>query len=149
MKLLASFDGLLKVKLKEGKKPVNGFTYLSFIEIEKEVLLLSTQIHPNGNCSFYEERLETYWSPDGEGSWDVRVKGKKIGIELDPKVDQNFADDLSTSVSGDIISPKAGVAFKKDGDSRDNLVSEVVEGDLFHLDINVCTDDEWEDEGYW
>ena len=110
--------------------------------------MLSSHIHPNGNCSFYEERLETYWSPDGEGFWDVRVKGKKIGIELNSKVDQDFVNSISTSIGGNISSPKAGVAFKKDGDSREDLVEEVVEGELFHLGISLCTEDEWEEEDY-
>jgi hypothetical protein len=149
MNLLASFSGSLQVKLKKNHQPDNGFFYLSSIELDDNHILLSSFIHPEGNCEFWEERVVCEWSESSDaGMWDLDVSGQDIGLSVSFTNMPEMESSLLSKIEQGEFSPRIKVSFKIDGDSDEDLVLEQHFNDLDSLEIRTCSEDEWEEEGY-
>lgn len=149
MNLLASFSGTIRVKLKNDHQPEDGFFYLSSIQLDDSLTLVSSFIHQNGNCEFWEERVESCWSESSDaGEWDLDVSGQDIGLSVNLSDNSELESSLLSLIEKGEFKPKVKVSFKIDGDSEEDLVLEQSHNDLDYLKIRVCSEDEWEEEGY-
>ena len=149
MNLLASFSGTIRVKLKNDHQPEDGFFYLSSIQLDDSLTLVSSFIHQNGNCEFWEERVESCWSESSDaGVWDLDVSGQDIGLSVNLSDNPELESSLLSLIEKGEFQPKVEVSFKVDGDSEEDLVLKQSHNDLENLEIRGCSEDEWEEEGY-
>ncbi len=149
MNLLASFSGSIRVKLKNDHQPENGFFYLSSIQLDDKLTLVSSFIHQEGNCEFWEERVDSCWSESSDaGVWDLDISGQDIGLSVNLSNSPELESNLLSLIEKGEFKPKVRVSFKVDGDSEEDLVSEQSLNDFNHLEIRSCSEDEWEEEGY-
>ena len=149
MNLLASFSGTIRVKLKNDHQPEDGFFYLSSIQLDDSLTLVSSFIHQNGNCEFWEERVESCWSESSDaGVWDLNVSGQDIGLSVNLSDNPELESSLLSLIEKGEFQPKVEVSFKVDGDSEEDLVLKQSHSDLDNLEIRGCSEDEWEEEGY-
>ena len=149
MNLLASFSGTIRVKLKNDHQPEDGFFYLSSIQLDDSLTLVSSFIHQNGNCEFWEERVESCWSESSDaGVWDLDVSGQDIGLSVNLSDNPELESSLLSLIEKCEFQPKVEVSFKVDGDSEEDLVLKQSHSDLDNLEIRGCSEDEWEEEGY-
>ena len=149
MNLLASFSGTIRVKLKNDHQPEDGFFYLSSIQLDDSLTIVSSFIHQNGNCEFWEERVESCWSESSDaGVWDLDVSGQDIGLSVNLSDNPELESSMLSLIEKGEFQPKVEVSFKVDGDSEEDLVLEQSHNELDYLEIRGCSEDEWEEEGY-
>ena len=149
MNLLASFSGSIRVKLKNDHKIEDGFFYLSSIQLDDKLTLVSSFVHQEGNCEFWEERVECSWSDSSDaGVWDLDISGQDIGLSVHLSNSPELESCLLNAIEKGEFKPKVRVSFKVDGDSEEDLVSEQSSNDLDCLEIRSCSEEEFEEEGY-
>lgn len=149
MNLLASFSGTISVRLKSDHQPEDGFFYLSSIQLDDNLTLVSSFIHQEGNCEFWEERVDSSWSESTDaGVWDLDISGQDIGLSINLSNSPELESCLLSAIEKEEFNPKLRVSFRVDGDSEEDLVLEQSLNDLDYLEIRSCSEEEWEEEGY-
>lgn len=149
MNLLASFSGSIRVKLKKGHLIEDGFFYLSSIQLDDKLTLVSSFVHQGGNCRFWEERVECSYSDSSDADvWDLEISGQDIGLSVNLSNSPELESCLLTAVEKGEFKPKVRVSFKVDGDSEEDLVSEQSSNDIHFLEIRSCSEEEMEENGY-
>lgn len=141
------------MKLKGGDSPSDGFFYISKIRLsgDESPSLTSSFVSEDGNTSFWEEAVEVDWdTTDSDDEYLVSISGSEIGAEIDDEANPELVASVEESADDDDLEDvfKIEVAFKKDGDSEEDLVVSQEVLSVSEASIEICDDDRWSELGY-